>query len=91
MYFEATLKLKTARLAEGFEAVCVFVNDELNKEVVEILAGLQVKIIVLRCAGFNNVDIEAASQKKHQGAAGSGVFSHFGSRTCRCLDPYAEP
>lgn len=46
----------------GTTAVCVFVNDRLTKEVIYILAGKGVRIIALRCAGFNNVDIEAAKQ-----------------------------
>jgi D-lactate dehydrogenase len=60
IYFESSLKNKTARLAENFVAVCVFVNDLLTKEVIECLASLKVRVIVLRCAGFNNVDIESA-------------------------------
>jgi D-lactate dehydrogenase len=60
VYFESSLKDKTVQLAEGFDAVCVFVNDTLSKEVIESLAKIGVKLIVLRCAGFNNVDIEAA-------------------------------
>jgi len=48
---------------EGTEVVCVFVNDRLTAEVIETMAAKQVKIIALRCAGFNNVDLEAA--KKH--------------------------
>jgi len=62
VYFESSLKQKTARLAENFNAVCVFVNDGLTKEVVEILGQSGVKLIALRCAGFNNVDVEAASK-----------------------------
>lgn len=46
----------------GTGAVCVFVNDRLTKEVIQVLAEKGVKIIALRCAGFNNVDIEAARQ-----------------------------
>ena len=59
-YFEASLKERTVRLTEGFDAVCVFVNDTLNSEVIDGLAANGIKIIVLRCAGFNNVDIERA-------------------------------
>ncbi|MBN2813799.1 MAG: 2-hydroxyacid dehydrogenase [Bacteroidales bacterium] len=59
-YFESSLKLKTVKLTEGYDAVCVFVNDALTKDVIEALAGQQLKAIVLRCAGFNNVDIETA-------------------------------
>jgi len=60
IYFESSLKLKTTRLAENCDAVCVFVNDALTKEVIESLKDLKLKLIVLRCAGFNNVDIESA-------------------------------
>jgi D-lactate dehydrogenase len=62
VYFESSLKPRTAKLAENFDAVCVFVNDLLTQEVVETLFSLQVKAIVLRCAGFNNVDIESTSR-----------------------------
>jgi D-lactate dehydrogenase len=47
---------------EGTFAVCVFVNDKLTAEVIKILAAKGVKVIALRCAGFNNVDLEAARQ-----------------------------
>jgi D-lactate dehydrogenase len=60
VYFESSLKQKSVRLAENFDAVCVFVNDSLTKEVIESLAALKVRVIVLRCAGFNNVDIKSA-------------------------------
>jgi len=60
-YFEASLKERTVRLTEGFDAVCVFVNDTLNSAVIDSLAANGIKIIVLRCAGFNNVDVECAS------------------------------
>ncbi|PKP34931.1 MAG: hydroxyacid dehydrogenase [Bacteroidetes bacterium HGW-Bacteroidetes-17] len=60
VYFESSLKPKTARLAENYDAVCVFVNDSITKEVIEQLSLLKIKAIVLRCAGFNNVDIESA-------------------------------
>ena len=63
MFFESGLNEKTARLAEGYQAVCVFVNDTVNKEVIHTLADLGVKIIALRCAGFNNVDLHAAEEK----------------------------
>lgn len=46
----------------GTDAVCVFVNDRLTREVIQVLAEKGVKIIALRCAGFNNVDLETARQ-----------------------------
>ncbi len=59
-HFETRLRAKTAHLAEGHEAVCVFVNDLQNRETIGILKKCGVKVIALRCAGFNNVDMEAA-------------------------------
>ncbi|TWT93013.1 2-hydroxyacid dehydrogenase [Neorhodopirellula pilleata] len=63
-FLEARLDASTVRLAEGSEAVCVFVNDDLNAEVIAGLAGVGVRFIVLRCAGFNNVDIDAATKHR---------------------------
>ena len=62
-YFEPGLNIDTVSLAAGFDAVCVFVNDVVSAEVVEKLHELGVKTIVLRCAGFNNVDIKACRGK----------------------------
>jgi D-lactate dehydrogenase len=59
-YFEPHLNRITAALARGFDAVCVFVNDELDAETLHILSALGVRHIALRCAGFNNVDLVAA-------------------------------
>ncbi len=61
-YFNSILTIESAHLAEGFDAVCIFVNDEAPREVVEALAQGGVKCILLRCAGFNNVDSEAAKE-----------------------------
>jgi len=60
-YFESRLSEETVSLAQGFDAVSCFVNDQLNKQVISKLAAYQIKCIALRCAGFNNVDLEAAS------------------------------
>lgn len=61
-YFESALNEQTAELASGCEVVCVFVNDELHAGVVETLSGAGVKMIALRCAGFNNVDLKACQE-----------------------------
>jgi D-lactate dehydrogenase len=61
-FFEPALARETARLAEGFPTVCVFVNDRLDAEVLEQLAAGGTRLIALRCAGFNNVDLEAAER-----------------------------
>lgn len=62
-YFDANLNRDTVSLARGFDAVCIFVNDSADAFVVETLWELGVKVIVLRCAGFNNVDIRACRGK----------------------------
>lgn len=59
-FFEAHLAEATAILAKGFDAVCVFVNDDLNAPVLQSLHDHGVKLVTLRCAGFNNIDREKA-------------------------------
>ena len=59
-YFPETLSFENMKLAEGSEVICCFVNDKLNADVIKNLATKGLKLIALRCAGFNNVDMEAA-------------------------------
>ncbi|MEM1315252.1 MAG: 2-hydroxyacid dehydrogenase [Pseudomonadota bacterium] len=54
---------ETAALAEGADAVCAFVNDRLDADVIAALADRGVRLIAMRCAGFNNVDLAAAAEK----------------------------
>jgi len=61
-YFEVPLNEQTAVLTNGFDAVCIFVNDQANEAILKILAINGIKLIVLRCAGFNNVNIKTADQ-----------------------------
>jgi D-lactate dehydrogenase len=60
-YYEASLNRDSAVLAKGFDAVCAFVNDNLTAEVIDRLVENKVKLIALRSAGFNNVDLNAAN------------------------------
>ena len=53
------------QLARGFDGACVFVNDTVNAAVVDALYRLGVRVIALRCAGFNNVDVRACFGKLH--------------------------
>ena len=62
-YFETKLTEDTVSLAAGFDGVCVFVNDLVNEAVVNRLQELGVKVLALRCAGYNNVDLNAAKGK----------------------------
>lgn len=61
VFFDSRLCYETRQMVGGFSAVCVFVNDSLNARVLETLALQGTRLIALRCAGFNNVDIQAAS------------------------------
>ncbi len=61
-FFEPRLTPNTASLAEGHEAVCAFVNDHLDETVLARLAGAGVRLVVLRSAGFNHVDLDAAQR-----------------------------
>lgn len=61
-FFEDRLNAKSAPLAAGFEAVCAFVNDDLSEATLNKLAAGGTRLIVLRCAGFNNVDLKTAAR-----------------------------
>ncbi len=62
VFLEPRLTRETCRLAEGFPAVCTFVNDELDAFVLLTLAKNGTRLIALRCSGFNHVDLRAAEQ-----------------------------
>jgi D-lactate dehydrogenase len=62
-YFKGHLRVETAPLIQGFQVVCVFVNDVVDRHVIEILARNGVALIALRAAGYNNIDLKAAFGK----------------------------
>lgn len=62
-YVETLLIPETARLAKGYDAVCAFVNMDLSTPTIETLAECGIKLILMRCAGFNNVDLKKAKEK----------------------------
>lgn len=62
LFLETGLNEHTVDLADGADAVCVFVNDKVNEAIIQKLAAKNIKVIALRCAGFNNVDIHAAKE-----------------------------
>ncbi len=61
-FFQPRLDAQTSALAQGFEAVCAFVNDVLDRPTLENLHQQGVKLIAMRCAGYNNVDLETAQE-----------------------------
>ena len=64
-FFETKLNEDTVDLARGYDGVCVFVNDTVNAAVIDELYRLGIRVIALRCAGFNNVDVRHAFGKIH--------------------------
>lgn len=62
-FLETDLNRKTAELTHGFDAVCAFVNSEIGADTLNALAHCGVKLLLMRCAGFNNVDLDAAKKE----------------------------
>jgi D-lactate dehydrogenase len=62
VFYEARLTMRTLALAKGFPVICAFINDDLGAEVLRSLADQGTQLIAMRSAGYNNVDLEAASQ-----------------------------
>ena len=61
-YFNSRLTIESVGLSKGYDGVCIFVNDEAPRPVIEKLAENGIKLILLRCAGFNNVDMDACKE-----------------------------
>jgi D-lactate dehydrogenase len=61
-FLEPRMTSETATLARGYEVVCAFVNDRLDRAALDVLAGLGIRLVALRSAGFNHVDLERAAQ-----------------------------
>ena len=61
-YTKSDLDPRTAALAEGFDAVCAFVSSDVGTQTVEILHQKNIRLLLMRCAGFNNVDLESAAK-----------------------------
>lgn len=62
IYHETDISKKTVSLAQGCDAICAFVNSDLSAPVLEKLAEFDIKLVLLRCAGFNNIDLEKADE-----------------------------
>lgn len=61
-YTKSDLDPRTAALADGFDAVCAFVSSDVSRQTIEILHRKGIKLILMRCAGFNNVDLDTAKK-----------------------------
>jgi D-lactate dehydrogenase len=64
-YFESKLNSNTAVMAKGYDAAVAFVNDSIDAKTIDILYNNGIKIIGMRCAGYNNIDFKAAFEKIH--------------------------
>lgn len=64
-YIESKLSEDTAILAKGCSAVCAFVNDDIGRETIDALSSLDINLVAMRCAGYNNIDIRYAKGKIH--------------------------
>ncbi len=62
-YFENKLNSDTAVLAMGYDVVCAFVNDDINKNTIKILSSVGVSLLAMRCAGYNNIDLKEAKDR----------------------------
>ena len=62
-FIEAACNQETVFMAKGYDAICIFVNDHVNADMIEELYEMKVKAILLRSAGFNHVDVKAAENK----------------------------
>ncbi len=89
-FFDFLLSEKTAKTAHGCEGVCIFVNDDGSRPVLEELKKQGVKYIALRCAGFNNVDLDAAKELGLK-VVRSGLLPGSGRGTCDWHDDVAQP
>lgn len=61
-FTESDIDEQTARYSCGFDAICAFVSSDLSKKVIQVLAKNNIKLILMRCAGFNNVDLKEAEK-----------------------------
>lgn len=66
-YFEEKLNRHTATLTDGFDAVCAFVNDRVDAAAIDRMHRCGVQLLALRCAGFSNVDMQAAAGQAARG------------------------
>ena len=62
VFFETSLNLDTANLTKGYQAVCAFVNDKIDRQTIQKISENGIRLIALRCAGYNNVDLESAKE-----------------------------
>ena len=94
-YYKGHLNKNNVLLTQGVDAVCIFVNDIADAEVLRIMASNGVKLLALRCAGFNNVDLNQGRKlfpSRTHGVryARKNSRHHRHGKDCKDPDPYPE-
>ena len=90
-YFKGHLTPDSVPLTRGTDVACIFVNDTANREVIRNLKENGVKLLALRCAGFNNVDLKAAEEAELPVVRVPQYSPLCGGGTCRSPDAFPEP
>lgn len=90
-FFKGHLNRHNVLLTQGVDAVCIFVNDTADAEVIRTMAANGVKLLALRCAGYNNVDLKAAADNGVTVVRDSCLFSIRSSRIYSGTDALAQP
>lgn len=84
-FYETGCNEETIPLAKGHDAICIFVNDHLNENMIRQLKEMGIKAILLRCAGYNNVDVQAAHACGIPGTESTKLFSGGSGRVCSSI------
>lgn len=90
-YLKTDISPKTASLAKGYEAICAFVSSDLGTETLDVLHECGVKLILLRCAGFNNVNLDIARKARHDRDACARLFPRSSCGACHGSGPGCQP
>lgn len=90
-YWETDLSPKTASYVQDSEAICAFVSSDVSEKTLKVLQNRGVKLVLMRCAGFNNVDLKAGDRVWYHSHARTGLFTGGGSRACDGFGDGSEP
>ena len=90
-YYKGHLNKHNVILTQGVDAVCIFVNDTADTEVIRLMADNGVKLLALRCAGYNNVEFKGSCRPWHYRSACPCLLPLCRSRIYRCPDVIPQP
>ena len=90
-YWETNLSPKTASYVQDSEAICAFVSSDVSEKTLKVLQNRGVKLVLMRCAGFNNVRFEGGDRVWYYSHARTGLFTGGGSGACDGFGDGSEP